>query len=31
MTIFFDKYSAEKTKVEVTIGKNTTDVKLDWD
>jgi hypothetical protein len=31
MTAFFDKYSAEKTKVEVTIDKNTTDVKLDWD
>jgi hypothetical protein len=31
LTVFFDKYSAEKSKVEVTIDKNTTDIKLDWD
>ncbi|MCI0458613.1 MAG: hypothetical protein L0Z62_16750 [Gemmataceae bacterium] len=27
---FFDKYSAEKSKIEVEIAKKTTDLKLDW-
>ena len=31
MTTFFDKYSSEKSTVEVTIDKNTRDLKLDWD
>jgi hypothetical protein len=31
MKDFFDKYSGEKSKVEVTIDKATDDLKLDWD
>jgi hypothetical protein len=31
MATFFDKYSSEKSTVEVTIDKNTRDLKLDWD
>jgi hypothetical protein len=31
MTEFFNKYSVEKSKVEVVIDKNTKELKLDWD
>jgi hypothetical protein len=31
MAQFFDKYSAEKSKVEVVVEKNTRELKLDWD
>jgi hypothetical protein len=31
MAEFIDKYSAEKSKVEVAIDKSTTDLKLNWD
>lgn len=31
MQEFFSKYSGDKSKVEVTIDKATTDLKLDWD
>jgi hypothetical protein len=31
LTEFFNKYSVEKSKVEVVIDKNTKDLKLDWD
>jgi hypothetical protein len=31
MQAFFDKYSYEKSKVEVTIDKSKSDLKLDWD
>jgi hypothetical protein len=31
MATFFDKYSSEKSTVEVTIDRNTRDLKLDWD